>query len=65
MELVELRLKLRIKVDAYNAQGDEFNKFLSNLGADIESRDYGGDLDECETLLAKFTERMEVRATLN
>ncbi|VDK20324.1 unnamed protein product, partial [Taenia asiatica] len=59
LELVELRLKLRIKINAYNTQGDEFNKFLSSLDADIESRDYGGDLDECETLLAKFTERME------
>ncbi|KAL5964605.1 Spectrin alpha chain [Taenia solium] len=59
LELVELRLKLRIKINAYNAQGDEFNKFLSSLDADIESKDYGGDLDECETLLAKFTERME------
>ncbi|KAL5107304.1 Spectrin beta chain [Taenia crassiceps] len=59
LELVELRLKLRIEVDAYNTQGDEFNKFLSSLGAEIESRDYGGDLDECETLLAKFTERVE------
>ncbi|VDM16022.1 unnamed protein product [Hydatigera taeniaeformis] len=59
LELVELRLKLRIKIDTYNTQGDEFNKFLSSLDVDIESREYGGDLDECETLLAKFTERME------
>ncbi|KAH9280373.1 Spectrin beta chain, non-erythrocytic 1 [Echinococcus granulosus] len=59
LELIEVRLKLRIKINAYNTQGDEFNQFLSSFDADIESRDYGVDLDECETLLAKFTERME------
>ncbi len=60
LELVESRLKLRIKMNAYNAQADEFNKFLFTLEADINSKNYGVDLEECELLLAKFTERLEV-----
>lgn len=63
-ELVELRLKLRMGMNAYNTQGDEFNKFLSDLEADINSKNYGVDLEECEVLLSKFTERLEVEFVL-
>ncbi|VDL15838.1 unnamed protein product [Hymenolepis diminuta] len=57
--VIELRLKLRLGINSYNAQGDEFNKFLASLDADINSKDSGVDLEECETLLAKFSERLE------
>ena len=60
LELVELRLKLRMGMNAYNTQGDEFNKFLAGLDDDINSKNYGVDLEECEALLAKFTESLEV-----
>lgn len=60
MELIELRLKLRIEMSAYNMQGDEFNQFLAGLDDAIYSKDYGVDLEECEVLLGKFSERLEV-----
>lgn len=60
LEVIELRLKLRLGMNSYNTQGDEFNKFLASLDADINSKDNGVDLEECETLLAKFSERLEV-----
>uniref|UniRef100_A0A5K3EEV8 PH domain-containing protein n=1 Tax=Mesocestoides corti TaxID=53468 RepID=A0A5K3EEV8_MESCO len=59
LELIELRLRLRIGMFSYNTQADEFNKFLSSLEEDINSRYYGVDLEECEILLAKFVDRLE------
>ncbi|VDN97776.1 unnamed protein product [Rodentolepis nana] len=62
-EIIELRLKLRISINSYNTQADEFNKFLASLEADINTKDYGVDLEECETILAKFSERLESTST--
>ncbi|KAM7541962.1 hypothetical protein Aperf_G00000017227 [Anoplocephala perfoliata] len=59
LELIELRLKLRIGMNAYNLQGDEFNKFLAGLDNDIYSKEYGVDLEECEAILGKFSEHLE------
>lgn len=60
LELVEARLKLRSKMHGFGAQADEFNKFMAGIEGDISTRNYGADLEECELLLAKFTEQLEV-----